>query len=252
MSWPQHAMDASSTAPPFPRLRVSRAAADRGNYSTASSSLAGPSRLAEFTQLVDLHLSDMHNTDEDDEQDQYPTPKMNTAAPLTPSSATPTPNLAGRLRQLIQLVPNGSASQNTPLVQRPPSPTFHESDFEGEHSEAGYSNARESVRGIFSKALREPGDTPQKDRTRKYPDDTSSRVDLKDWSDVKGKQRSLGDDENPCKFRILRCSSCAYGNPTPASSIPRPINSSHRSLRGSNTIDSLLKSISGARTVFIL
>lgn len=203
----------SATPQPLPRLRVSRASPsgrpDRGNASIASSSQAGPSRLTDFTQLVDLNLSDIraaHDyTDEDEEQDQYPTPRMNNATPLAPSSATPTPSLAGRLRELIQLVPNGSGSQSTPTPHRPPSPTFHESDFEGESTTAGYSQARESLRGIFSKALREPGDTPQKGK-QKTSDGGSSEVDSSipmDWSGVKGKQGGLSDEESESRLHFL-------------------------------------------------
>jgi hypothetical protein len=193
-------MDPSSPAHPLPRLRVSR---DRANPAPAPASFSAASRLPDFSQLLDLRLSDMNPSDEDEDQDQYPTPKMNTAAPLTPASATPTPSVAGRLRELIQLVPNGSsASQPAPHSQRPSSPAFHESDFESELSDTGHSQARESLRDIFTKALREPGDTPQKGRPRKYTDDTSSRGDPDDWSDAKGKRTNLGKDAGTCKFQF--------------------------------------------------
>ncbi|KAF9451307.1 hypothetical protein P691DRAFT_381997 [Macrolepiota fuliginosa MF-IS2] len=229
------------TPQPLPRLRVSRASPsrlDRNNTSIASSSQAGPSRLTDFTQLVDLNLSDIrasHDyTDEDDAEDQYPTPRMSSTAPLAPASTTPGANLAGRLRELIHLVPNGSGSQSTPTPRRPPSPTFHESDFEGE-STAGYSRARESLRDIFTQALREPGDTPQKGRPRRNSDGTASEMDpspqgSKEWSGIKGKRKSLSDEEsdNPTK---------PYLNGSSQRTV-------FRSSRDSNAVEFPLKSIS--------
>ncbi|KAF5351784.1 hypothetical protein D9756_007424 [Leucocoprinus leucothites] len=202
-------MDTSSATPqPLPRLRVTRAPPsgrrDNTNASVASSQ-AGPSRLTDFTQLVDLNLSDIRAahayTDEDEDEDQYPTPRMNNAAPLAPSSATPTPNLAGRLRELIHLVPNGSTSQATPTPHRPHSPTFHESDFEGDSAATGHSRARESLRDIFSKALRDPGDTPQKSRQRRNSDSSASESDVlpatsRKLPDIKGKRKSSSDEES--------------------------------------------------------
>lgn len=197
-----------ATPQPLPRFRVSRAppSARQQNHNTSvTSSQAGPSRLTDFTQLVDLNLSDMraaHDyTDEDEEQDQYPTPRMNTPAPLANSSATPTPSLAGRLRELIHLVPNGSGAQATPTSQRPPSPTFHESDFEGEMTTNNHSHARELVQSIFTRARREPGDTPQKNKQRRNSDGSASETghspkSSRGWSDTEGEQKNLSDEES--------------------------------------------------------
>lgn len=217
-------MDTSSATPqPLPRLRVSRASPSGrldNNNTSVSSSQAGPSRLTDFTQLVDLNLSDIrasHNyTDEDEAEDQHPTPRMNSATPLAASSTTSGASLAGRLRELIHLVPNGSGSQGTPTPRRPPSPTFHESDFEGE-STAGHSRARESLRDIFSKALREPGDTPRKGVQRRNSDSSIGEIEPNPasstkWSDIKGKQKSLSDEEsdNPASASPVCPFFCAF------------------------------------------
>jgi hypothetical protein len=69
------------------------------------------------------------------------------------------------------------------------------------------------LRDIFTKALREPGDTPQKGRTRKYIDDTSGQVDPNDWSDVKGKRTNFGGDASACKFQFPRWFLSAYDPP---------------------------------------
>lgn len=206
---PTTAMDTPVATPqPLPRLRVSRAppSGRQQNHNTSvTSSQAGPSRLTDFTQLVDLNLSDIraaHDyTDEDEEQDQYPTPRGNMPAPLSTSSATPTPGLAGRLRELLHLVPNGSGAQSTPVSLRPPSPTFHESDFEGEMTTNNHSRAQELVHSIFTKAQREPGDTPQKSRQRRNSDGSASEAgpipkSLRGWSDTEEKRKSFSDEES--------------------------------------------------------
>lgn len=156
----------------FVQLRRPRSSPLRRRDNEMPSVMAGPSRLTNSTQI---NLNDIPpaqpSVEEDEEQDQHPTPRMNTTSALLP-----TPNLAGRLRELIQLVPNGSASNATPIVH-PPSPAFHESDFENDSTSGGHSRARESLRDIFSKALREPGDTPQKGRPRSSSDTTASESD---------------------------------------------------------------------------
>jgi len=157
----------------FVQLRRPRSSPLRRRDNEMPSVMAGPSRLTNSTQI---NLNDIPpaqpSVEEDEEQDQHPTPRMNTTSTLLP-----TPNLAGRLRELIQLVPNGSASNVTPIVHQPPSPAFHESDFENDSTSGGHSRARESLRDIFSKALREPGDTPQKGRPRSSSDTTASESD---------------------------------------------------------------------------
>jgi len=133
----------------------------------------------------------------EEEEDEHPTPRMNT-------TAAPTPSLAGRLRELIQLVPNGYP---TPTVYRPPSPALHEFDFdEADSTSGGHSHARESLRDIFSKALREPGDTPQKGRPRRDSDSTASESDVlpassRDQSDLKGKRKSANNGQSVHSLR---------------------------------------------------
>ena len=139
----------------------------------------------------------------EEEEDQHPTPRMNT-------TTTPTPSLAGRLRELIQLVPNGN-----PTVHRPPSPVLHESDFEADSTSGGHSHARESLRDIFSKALREPGNTPQKGRPRRDSDSTASESDaLPDSSrnqpDLKGKKKSVNNGHSVHPLRKSHVSLLSY------------------------------------------
>jgi hypothetical protein len=219
--------------------------------------------LTDFTQLVDLNLSDIRAahayTDEDEDGDQYPTPRMNNTKPLAPSSVTPTASLAGRLRELIHLVPNGFSSQATPAFHRPPSPTFHESDFEGEAAAASDSRARESLRDIFSKALREPGDTPQKGRPRRNSDSSASESDYLPQSsrklpDIKGKRKSLSDEESTTPLSASRLSpffSSSYAEFDSAGRNTQHPNSQQystiRSSRDTNGINFPLKSISGTR-----
>ena len=145
--------------------------------------------------MTGLSLSDMRALIEE-EEDENLTPRMNT-------TATPTPSLAGRLRELIQLVPNGNP---TPTVYRPPSPALHESDFEADSTSGGHSHARESLRDIFSKALRESGDTPQKGRPRRDSDSTASESDFlpansRDQYDLKGKRKSANNDHSVHSLR---------------------------------------------------
>jgi len=153
----------------------------------------------------------------EEEEDQHPTPRMNT-------TATPIPSLAGRLRELIQLVPNGDS---TPTVYRPPSPALHESDFEADSTSGGHSHARESLRDIFSKALREPGNTPQRGRPRRDSDSTASESDFLPASsrDLKGKMKSLNNDHSVHSLRKSHVSLFSYLALTGQKTLPVMIDS---------------------------
>ncbi|RPD78464.1 hypothetical protein L226DRAFT_457869 [Lentinus tigrinus ALCF2SS1-7] len=187
-------MDAS---PPLaiPRLRLPR----YSPQSQALSPIAGPSH---------SHNPDYLHPDEDDE-DAESTPRMSTSAiPDKSSPRSPaTPGLpsepTARLRALLARVPN-SPNGTTPHA-RPaltlPSSSEPESDFEPPHSTITTSSfARESLKELFSHALREPGNTPRKNgRPRRNSIDASEveaspRVE-EERAKYRGKRRTLSDDE---------------------------------------------------------
>lgn len=193
---------------PPPRLRVSRQSNDASN-ATMSTPHAGPSRLPELTQLIDVHLSDLDGPYSNDD-DRQSTPKMTFAPSLASSSPVDTP--AARLRALLSRVPTRSPTTPLPLTRS--SPSELESDYEAPESpRPPPSVARESLKDIFSRALRDPGDTPQKATRRRNSIDmseveSSPRVE-KERTKNKGKRKSLSDDEvensrsAPCDYCIM-------------------------------------------------
>ncbi|TFK44544.1 hypothetical protein BDQ12DRAFT_673185 [Crucibulum laeve] len=215
-------MESPAQPLPIPRLRLSRHSPSHvyhpSTVSASSSSQAGPSHLPDVTQLVDLNLSDLNtNTNTgDDELDQYPTPKMSNVHP--PSSSSPADTPAARLRALLTRVPNHRATATPPPAQ---TPSEHESDFEPpDFVPVTPTIMRDSLKDIFSRALREPGDTPQKGRRRRNSIDTSEvdaspRVE-RERSSIKGKRKSLSDEEVEHSTK----SPHRYNN---SSKTPRPI-----------------------------
>ncbi|KAI0674763.1 hypothetical protein C8Q78DRAFT_964766 [Trametes maxima] len=183
--------------PSIPRLRISRFSPQSDNQ--ALTPVAGPS-----------HNSDFLHADDDDE-DAESTPRMNsTAMPdrQSPRNASapglPADTPAARLRALLARVPNtpDSATPHASTSRMPalPSGSEPESDFEPPYSSVTTSSvARESLKEIFSRALREPGNTPQKGKQRRNSIDTSEveaspRVE-EERSRYRGKRRSLSDEE---------------------------------------------------------
>ena len=187
-------MDAS---PPLaiPRLRLPR----YSPQSQALSPIAGPSH---------SHNPDYLHADEDDE-DAESTPRMSTSAipdkssPRSPATPSLPSEPTARLRALLARVPN-SPNGATPHARPPltlPSFSEPESDFEPPHSTATASSiARESLKEIFSHALRDPGNTPRKNgRPRRNSIDASEveaspRVE-EERAKYKGKRRTLSDEE---------------------------------------------------------
>lgn len=158
---------------PLPRLRLGRPSS---NHSASSQSQAGPSRLPDFTQLVDVNFSDLDgfNAPRDDDQDDTHTPKL--------SQATLTP--AARLRALLSRVPTRNDETPVPPPRRH-SPSELDSDFDPpEPVNATPSMAHESLKDIFSRALREPGDTPQKQKQK-----GRRRSNSYDFSELEGSPR---------------------------------------------------------------
>ncbi|KAK7035223.1 hypothetical protein VNI00_011990 [Paramarasmius palmivorus] len=194
----------SSAIPPHPRLRVSRQHPISFND---SSPVAGPSRLPDF-----------HNAD-DDRENQEDTPKLPVSSTLPVSTNSdaeyPEDTPAARLRALLSLVPNSNDTVKATRTARLPPQELStattidliESDSDvPQYGSTQPSFARESLKDLFSRALREPGDTPRKDlkgkaKRRNSFDasevEASPRVE-KAWRDRgenKGKRKSLSDDE---------------------------------------------------------
>lgn len=169
------------------------------SVTTASSAQAGPSRLPELTQLVDVNFSEINRNYEDTDTDDNDTPR------LPASSTLPGDTPAARLRALLSRVPNRST---TPPQHVPPPPhqgesvTDYESDFDKGESVNATANsiARESLRDVFSRALRDPGDTPQKAGKKRSnsvdPSDTDETPrNETDMNKMRGKRKSLSDEE---------------------------------------------------------
>lgn len=202
----------------LPRLRLSRHSSPRMKQDNSATPIAGPSRLHS-----DDFLNVPSNGDDDDSQS---TPRLSTLAKLASEKNSPinlnSPGLpadtpAARLRALLARVPN-----NTPPASsrsyRPPSPSDLESDFEsvGPSPEAP-SIARESLKELFSHALRDPGDTPLKGRKRRNSVDASPNVDRtveRERAYNRGKRASMSDEEaekmsRTCHYR-LHFASCIH------------------------------------------
>ncbi|KAI0067171.1 hypothetical protein BV25DRAFT_1819465 [Artomyces pyxidatus] len=180
----------------IPRLRLSRQGHSPSEESQ-NTPTAGPSRLAH-----------------DDQEDMDSTPRMplnSFPSPQATSSPNPTDDTpVSRLRALLSRVPNTSQSQL--LHERVPSLASDlESDFDPppKWNTTNGSMARENLKGIFSHALRESGDTPRKYGRRNSIDasevEDSPRVQrvAQERSKNKGKRKSLSDEEsskNPHTF----------------------------------------------------
>lgn len=163
--------------PPLPRLRLSRqplaAVADRSIPQEDNN--AGPSRSRD--QSVG-EPNDAEATDDD----PLPTPKVQ-----------PNSNGSGdatlRLRALLRAMPNESQSQ-----ARPATPSEVESDFDPPRFSPPPTEAKKSLKDVFSYALRDPGDTPVK--SRRVRRNSTSEVEEIPREGVKGKGRkSLSDEE---------------------------------------------------------
>ncbi|KII92480.1 hypothetical protein PLICRDRAFT_473435 [Plicaturopsis crispa FD-325 SS-3] len=182
-------MDTPSLA--IPRLRLSRHSQSPNNDdgSSPNTPLAGPSRLVEL------------NSDDDD---AHSTPRLSTIAALNSPADAGTPPLqsasvsspASRLRSLLALAPK--LRQSSPKRDDAP-PSELDSDFDPPRFSPASSIAQESLKDIFSRALRDAGDTPQKGRPRRNSIDVSEvegspRV-VRERAKHKGKRKSMSDEE---------------------------------------------------------
>ncbi|THV06773.1 hypothetical protein K435DRAFT_743345 [Dendrothele bispora CBS 962.96] len=192
-------MDAAT----IPRLRV-----QRDFQSTAydySGSVAGPSRFPGNASDVPHDSQDNMTDDNDDD-----TPKLyaSTKLPSTSFSESAEETPAARLKAVLSRVSNSSSRSKAPESATPSSASTVDLESEFDIPEIGSSMpslARESLKDLFSRALREPGDTPQKmsrTRPRRNSIDTSEfesspRVEKiqRERSIAKGKQKSFSDDE---------------------------------------------------------
>jgi len=182
-----------------PRLRMTRHSPthDRSAHTvTASTSEAGPSRLPEFSQLVNLTMNDMDVSDNNIYASDVPTPQ----AP--PQMAAKPENPAAVLRALLSRLPNKEGSPTHPDHDTELQyPSERDSDYDVETASATTSVAQSSLKNIFSRALREPGDTPRKDKSHRQRSSSIGDTDLENTPhvlearDIKGKRRSLSDDE---------------------------------------------------------
>ncbi len=124
---------------------------------------------------------------EDDDNDDQPTPKLSTLTAL----AAETP--AARLRAILSRVPN-----NKPLLV-PPRSDLLDSDVDTADDDpqptSHISFARETLRDMFMHAMREPGDTPQKDKTPRPRRNSFDELDQRTRDRRSGKRKSLSDEE---------------------------------------------------------
>lgn len=182
-------MDLSSV----PRLRLTRhSQLSPFDDDLSRTPTAGPSRLHAFH-------------DESEDTDATPRLTVSSSLPFVYPVTGDTP--AARLRALLAQVPNTSSSSRTQLLHEPsPSlPSDRESDFEPPprwaNSSANSSSARESLRSLFTHALRDPGDTPRKGVRRNSIDlsevedsPRNGRV-MEERARNKGKRMSFSDEE---------------------------------------------------------
>ncbi|KAG2111296.1 uncharacterized protein F5147DRAFT_687133, partial [Suillus discolor] len=115
------------------------------------------------------------------------------------SSATPSETPAARLRALLARSsdsPNGKSPPTRPVAQLSEDGAGSVSS---RFTPATPSITRDSLKDLFSRARREPGDTPQKSRPRRNSFDTSE-MDItpvvdREREQHKDKRKSLSDDE---------------------------------------------------------
>ncbi|KAJ3966687.1 hypothetical protein EV361DRAFT_934035 [Lentinula raphanica] len=200
-------METPTAIPPIPRLRVSRQHQSTiYDYSgSVNFSEAGPSRLHISTNLLEPSIN-MDNADDDDHEENTPKLPSVAALPNELSSTYPADTPAARLKAVLERTSAKSRPPPAPIPSSA-STTDFESDFDiPTIGSSQPSLARETLNSLFSHALREPGDTPQKSvkgrLRRRNSIDTSEFESNPRASKIKnsraegkGKRRSLSDDE---------------------------------------------------------
>ncbi|KAJ3872715.1 hypothetical protein F5051DRAFT_338872 [Lentinula edodes] len=237
-------METPTAIPIIPRLRVSRHQQSTVyDYSgSVNLSEAGPSRLPNSTDFLEPNLH-AENTDDDEQEQEQDTPKLPSSSALPTDSSSPYPEdtPAARLKAVLERT---SARSRPPPAPIPSSGSTTDLESEFDLPTIGSSQpslARENLNSLFSHALREPGDTPQKSfkgkmRRRNSIDtsevESSPRVAKvkNDRSAVEGKRRSLSDDE-------LSSSNSALDRTFPA--FLRPDTGEYRSLLADESLDTV-------------
>ncbi|KZT67201.1 hypothetical protein DAEQUDRAFT_408299 [Daedalea quercina L-15889] len=196
-------MDTSPNLP-IPRLRLTRHSPP-SRADTLNTPVAGPSHSRPSPETLRAQLYD----DEDTEA----TPRMPAAriadspeAPAAPVLPLDTP--AARLRMVLSRVPNNKSPPraSTSRLPEPRTPSEPDSDLDPPYSiTATPSIAKESLREIFSHALRRSEATPQKQkgRARRNSVGPASEVDPSpriervqhERAGNKGKRKSMSDEE---------------------------------------------------------
>ena len=181
-----------------PRLRVSRNPQGYQEHSqVASSSDAGPSRLPEVTQLVDVRLSDMEGS----EGSSYK--RWGSATPRAPpqhrsSTSSKDGSTADSLRALTARLPPFPSTSAPAQHSRHRDTSDDESEMHASErtTTTSRSVAQENLRAVFSFALRDPGDTPQKTKPQKYSsEDSDMDISPAPARQDKGKGRMSDDEE---------------------------------------------------------
>ena len=205
----------STTISVTPRLRMTRHSPTPQDRTATSLSEAGPSRLPDLSQLVNVTLKDMDISDDNMYASDVPTEPNRQPRPhvATPPSVTRADNPAAVLRALLSRLPNHDET-SAPVDEEDEHqyPSEKESDYDVETASGTTSVAQSSLKNIFSRALREPGDTPRKDWSHRRRSSSIGATDAEDTPhivearDIKGKRRSLSDDEVEnanSKFHII-------------------------------------------------
>ncbi|KAF5386174.1 hypothetical protein D9615_002384 [Tricholomella constricta] len=206
-------------------------------------SVAGPSRdgLSDIDPSAADLTEDLDANDRDDEE--QPTPKMTSTVSLTVPMETP----AARLRALLARTP--ASSKSIPMPQPPSHSSDNESDFDPPTgiAQSTSSFARESLKDIFSRALRDPGNTPQKEKStpRRNSIDASEveacpRVE-RERAKYKANRKSLSDEEfeNPSKSSQRSEASFKSSQAATFDILRERLTNSHTQLKDLNLSDSL-------------
>lgn len=188
-------MDSFSIAP---RLRVPRNYIDRSQF---ASTIEGPSRFPEETQLLDMDMNDVAAS----EATEQPGAATSTTPP-GPAGRSPTP--ADNLRALMMRLP----ATDTSSTPRAPSPAPYEfsereSDFDSEmdftdpaDTRNPPTSAQEHAKALFEKVRSDHSWSSRKDYSNRSPSEKSatgaSMMAEGNTTGLKGKQTSYSADED--------------------------------------------------------
>lgn len=180
------------------RLRLVRPYAQMRSLDGDDTPVAGPSRIS---------LPFQRHDPPDDDDDSQSTPRITANIQLASERASlvsQTPSARpldhhARLRDALAKMNHTSS----PLAPSPPSDSDRESDFDASsHISEAPSIHQQSLRQLFSRAMRDPDDTPKRPKQRRNSIDASQveesprkeRVE-RERADNKGKRRSMSDEE---------------------------------------------------------